>query len=152
MASGIYPVVGPVQVIRDTKANILALTLSASAIGVATDTGEVFVWDKVEWTTTEGGSVNVTESGTSKLLSSSDANALIRFTNAGSVSVTVQDDATGGFSGSEEIGIRLASASGDITLVEGGGVTINASDLTITDEHKTIGLKRVGANTWDRIG
>lgn len=95
----------------------------------------------------------VTESTTSRTLTVADAGAYIRHTNAAASTVTVAPQASQTWVADTEIHIRR-SASGDLTLTPGAGVTLNAPSggtLVLTNA-MTVTLKRVASDVWDVIG
>ncbi len=76
-----------------------------------------------------------------------------RFTHAGAKTATVQADATEPMPDDAEIHIRNA-ASGDLTLIEDDGVTINlpAGGTLVLPPGGTATLKRVAEDEWELFG
>lgn len=94
----------------------------------------------------------ITESTTSRTLSTDDGGTYIRCTNASPVTITVPTDATGGWSTELEILIEQAG-NGQVTVSAAVGVTINTSETLKTEkQYSVIGLKRVGSDTWTLFG
>ena len=95
----------------------------------------------------------VTESGTSRTLSTDDVGAYIRHTNVAASVVVVAPQADQAWEDGDAVHLRRAAA-GNLTLTPGAGVTLNApsgGSLLMTDA-MAVTLKRVGENVWDVIG
>lgn len=77
----------------------------------------------------------------------------LRLTNDSAVSVTVPPDSEVDFRLGKVITLEQAGA-GQVTLVPGGGVTLNSSggSLATADQYSLISLKKVAANTWTVFG
>ncbi len=95
----------------------------------------------------------LTEADTARTLGLADANAYLRFTNAGASTATIPPQSGTAWAANTEIHIRRAAA-GSLTLTPGSGVTLNAPSggtLVMTDR-MSVTLKRVAENVWDVIG
>lgn len=91
--------------------------------------------------------------GASHDLVAGDVGRYNRFTHSSAKEVTVQADATEPMPDDAEIHIRNA-ATGDLTLVEDAGVTINPSTAgtLVIPPGGTATLKRVAEDEWDLFG
>jgi len=96
----------------------------------------------------------ITETGTTHTPDITQANKYILYTNAAAVTVTIPPNSTQAFI----IGTILSfeqNNTGQITVVEGSGVTVNvpASFVRSTFERfSTIAVTKVAINTWTIIG
>ncbi|MDR7101461.1 hypothetical protein [Croceicoccus sp. BE223] len=84
------------------------------------------------------------------------ANKYKRATNAGGCLITVPPDSDVAFAIDTVVTFRAATA-GLVSLVAGGGVTLNrpggsGGSLNFAEEGATVQIKKVGANAWDVIG
>jgi hypothetical protein len=94
----------------------------------------------------------VTETGTTRTSTLSDAGKYIRCTSSSPVSITINSDASVGWNDNCEIMFEQAGA-GKITIVAGTSVTINSSEtLKSLTQYSVMGIKRVAANTWTLFG
>lgn len=87
-------------------------------------------------------------------VSAEDVGAYVRMTATGAKTATVRPEATEAMPESGEWHLRNAAASGDITLTEGAGVTLNvpAGGTLVLEPGMTVTLKRVAADEFDVIG
>lgn len=95
----------------------------------------------------------VTVSATSDLLLAW-ANNYVRSDSASAINVTVQPEATIAHTAKTVITIRQVAA-GQLTLVPGGGVTLNvraAEGLKTAEQHAEIQLTYIGSDVWDVRG
>lgn len=94
----------------------------------------------------------VTESSTSRTLTSSDAGKYIRFTNSAAKTLTVEDVATQAQTSGNEFHGRNAN-TGDLTITESGS-TVNppAGGTLVIPPQGTFTLKYVGSDVWDLFG
>jgi hypothetical protein len=90
----------------------------------------------------------VTETGTTRTLSASDAGKWIRCTNASGCAITVNDSV---FTAEDEVYIENAAA-GVVSFVEGSGVTINRDTYTLATQYDVGGLKFISAATATLFG
>lgn len=95
----------------------------------------------------------VTEAGTAVNLDPANASKYVRFTDAGTKTLTVQPDATEPLADNSEYHIRNVG-SGDLTIAEGSGVTINPPNggTLVVPQGGTVTLKRAAADTFDLLG
>jgi hypothetical protein len=96
----------------------------------------------------------ITESGTAANLLNANAGDYQRWTNAGSKTLTVQPDATESITQDAEFYIANRGGTGNLTLVEGSGVTINppSGGGLILEPDMVATLKRVATDEYDLIG
>lgn len=96
----------------------------------------------------------VNDGGTNRDLTDDDQGCYVRMTGTGAKTVTVRPDATHAMPANGEWHIRNAAASGDVTLTEGMGVTLNppAGGTLVVEPGMTVTLKRVAADEFDVIG
>ncbi len=93
-----------------------------------------------------------TIAGTSLDLNSTHNLRYLKFTSNSAVTVTVQDDATGPFTGSERI-FLIQYGEGPLTVVADPGVNVRcASAMTTRSRYSTACLARIGANEWLLFG
>jgi len=94
-----------------------------------------------------------TQSGTSYTLVASDLGKLIKFTNAGSVTLTVPTDASVSYSVGDMIVLMLDS-TGTLTVAGAAGVTINSEGeiLTLNSRYSMANLVKMAANSWVLTG
>jgi len=94
-----------------------------------------------------------TQSGTSYTLVASDLGKLVRFTNAGSVTLTVPTDASVTYSVGDTIVLMLDS-TGTLTVAGAVGVTINSEGgiLTLNSRYSMANLVKMAANSWVLTG
>ena len=94
----------------------------------------------------------ITESGTSRTLAIGDTRTILRCTSGSATSITVPPSSSVLFSIGDTIVIRQAGA-GQVTLVEGEGVTINTSStLKTLGQHASVAITKVAADEWDMTG
>jgi hypothetical protein len=94
----------------------------------------------------------VTESTTARTLVIGDANALIRTTNASATTVTFPPNSSVAFPIGTAVSIRQ-SASGQVTLAAGVGVTLNTPDtLKSRKLGSIVRAIKVAADEWDITG
>lgn len=95
----------------------------------------------------------VTDSTTTRSLTMSDAGKYLRFTNAGTKTLTVQDEADHAITQDSEFHGRNVGA-GDLTIAEDTAVTVNvpAGGTLVIPQGGTFTLKRIAADEWDLIG
>jgi len=92
---------------------------------------------------------NITDATTSRVAGITDAGKYIRFTNAGAKTYTVAPQASVEWVIGTVITVRNAAA-GELTFVEGAGVTITPNDITL-EENGTAQVILVSENNWDFI-
>lgn len=90
-----------------------------------------------------------TQSGTSYTLALSDFGNLIKFTNSGSVTLTVPPDSSVSFQVGDVVELMLDSI-GTVTVVGGSGVTVNSEtgSATITSRYTITRLVKMASNSW----
>lgn len=95
----------------------------------------------------------VEKTGTTADLLAADSGAFARFTNAAAKALTVRPDATEPLPDNGEWHIRNVGL-GDLTLVQGVGVTINppSGGTLIVPQGGTVTLKRAAADVFDLMG
>ena len=93
------------------------------------------------------------EAGTSYDVLSSDASKYIRLTNAGAKTATFRPESTLALPPSGEWHFRNVGA-GDLTLVEGAGVTLNpqSGGTLVLSQNMTVTVKRVNEDEFDVFG
>ena len=91
--------------------------------------------------------------GTSYTFALADSNKFILATNASSQNLTVPPNANVAFDIGSEIEI-LRNGAGQVSFVEGSGVTINSKDslLNIADRYTCAVLKKIATDVWILIG
>lgn len=95
----------------------------------------------------------ILDTGTSRLLGLDDSGAYLRRSNAAASTITVAPQASVIWTANTEINLRNGGV-GQITLVPGAGVTINAPSgggLKM-NTNMAATLKRVSADVWDLLG
>lgn len=95
----------------------------------------------------------IEKTGGAENLRNSDQGSYARHTFAGAKTLTVRPEATEALTANGEWHIRNAAASGDLTIVEGTGVTVNppfGGSLVLSPGMGGT-LKRVGADEFDLI-
>lgn len=96
----------------------------------------------------------VTETTTARTLGLGDAGAYIRTTNGSAVSITVPPNSSVAFQ-LETLITGIQAGAGQITFVQGAGVTINkraTRNLKTAEQYSSWALKKVGTDTWDLVG
>jgi hypothetical protein len=96
----------------------------------------------------------VTESGTARTLSLTDAGKYIRCTSGSATAITVPANASIAIPVEQTIAIRQAGA-GLVTIVADGGVTINppyGGTLVSAGNGSLMQLVKVATDTWDLVG
>lgn len=76
----------------------------------------------------------------------SDAGNMLNCNSGSAVVLTIQSDASSGWTADETIGLYQAGA-GAASFAAGGGVTLRGTAPTIS-QYGTMGIMRVGANEW----
>ncbi|MRT30883.1 hypothetical protein [Herbaspirillum sp. CAH-3] len=77
-----------------------------------------------------------------------DVNGLITYNSASAGTLTIPNDATGGFSANEFVAAYQAGA-GAVSFVAGSGVTLRSpSGVAAAVQYGTIAVQRVGPNEW----
>lgn len=94
------------------------------------------------------------DSGSNHNISGDEVGTYIRMVGAGAKTVTFRPDATEPLPQNGEWHIRNAAGSGDVTLVEGDGVTLNlpAGGSLVMEPGMTVTVKRIAADEFDVIG
>lgn len=94
-----------------------------------------------------------TQSGTSYTLLASDLGKMIKFTNSGSVTLTVPTDASVSFNVGDRITLMLDS-TGTLTVVGASGVTVNSegSIFELNTRYSIATLVKLAANSWILTG
>lgn len=97
--------------------------------------------------------VTITDTTTSRILSLTDVDKYIRFTNTGAISVTIPTNTSVAIPIDSDIHIRQAN-TGQITLVpENGTVTIATAETLKTRKiGSTLTIRKVDVNQWDVFG
>lgn len=117
----------------------------------------VYLYNGSGWITAASAGIvfapTVDESTTARTLTTADAGAYVRHTNAGASTVTVAPQASQSWATDTEIHIRRAGA-GNLTLTPGAGVTLIAPSggTLVMTEAMSVTLKRVSSDVWDVIG
>jgi len=95
----------------------------------------------------------VTDATTARNVLAADMGKYIRFTSGSAKTLTAQPDATEPLQDNGEWHIRNAAA-GDLTIVEGSGVTVNPPNggTLVVPEGGTVTLKRVAEDEFDLLG
>lgn len=95
----------------------------------------------------------VTHTTTSKSTAIGDTGAYIRFTNAGAKTYTIEPNATTPLQVDAEIVVHNVGA-GDLTLVAGSGVTLNApaGGSLVIQQNSTATIKKVATDEFDITG
>lgn len=122
-------------------------------VNAASGTG-VFAYVIVERLSDEGLGITITETGTAVNLANTNQYQYQRYTATGAKTLTVQPNATEAIDQDAEFYLANRAASGNLTLVEGSGVTINVptSGGLILEPGMAATLKRVASDTYDLIG
>lgn len=91
--------------------------------------------------------------GLSRNITAADAGLYLRVTTTDAALYTVDNDASGSWTGNAEVIIRK-QGPGILTLAPGAGVTLNppADGSLQLGEGMVVALKRVATNTWDIAG
>lgn len=76
----------------------------------------------------------------------SDSGNMLLCNSASAIAITIQSDATTGWSADEVIGVYQAGA-GAVTFTAGASVTLRGTAPTLS-QYGTMGIIRVGANEW----
>jgi len=94
-----------------------------------------------------------TQSGTSYTLLASDLGKMIKFTNSGSVTLTVPTDASVSFNVGDRIVLMLDS-TGTLTVVAASGVTVNSegSIFELNTRYSIASLIKLATNSWVLTG
>ena len=94
-----------------------------------------------------------TQSGTSYTLLASDLGKMIKFTNSGSVTLTVPTDASVSFNVGDRIVLMLDS-TGTLTVVSASGVTVNSegSIFELNTRYSIASLIKLATNSWVLTG
>ena len=87
--------------------------------------------------------------GLTQTLELIDAGALLRFDNAADQTLTVPPNAQVAFPVGTRIWLHVQSITGDLNVVEGAGVTIDAAQTTLSAHDTAVLMKTVAPNTWD---
>jgi len=136
-------------------------TAATNGAGTAFNVGDVEHYARLQFIDVAswggGGAVSsetITEAGAAANLLDANKNKFQRWTAVGAKTLTVQPDATEAITQDAEFHIRNAAASDDLTLVAGGGVTINppAGGTLVLNPGMTVTLKRVAIDNFDLIG
>lgn len=95
----------------------------------------------------------INEEAAAYQLALSDAQGLVRITNAGAVALTVPDNATVAFPIGTSI-LIVQGGAGQVTITPAGGVTVNSAGakLKLTAQHSTAALVKVAADEWIASG
>jgi hypothetical protein len=94
----------------------------------------------------------LTESGTTRPLVATDANADITCTNAAGCAVTVPPHSSVPFEGGTVV-LFTQGGAGQVTLVAGVGVTLQSSEtLKTLKQYAVMGIKKTASNTWTVFG
>lgn len=94
-----------------------------------------------------------TYAGTSQTFALVDQNAIVRFTNASAVTVTIPPESTTNFTIGCFIEVHQIGA-GQVTFVAGSGVTLQSrgSVVKTSGQYAVAGLRKDAANTWVLAG
>lgn len=94
------------------------------------------------------------DGGANHNISGEEIGTYIRMVGSGAKTVTFRPNATEALPQNGEWHIRNAAESGDVTLVEGDGVTLNvpAGGTLVMNPGMTATVKRVAADEFDVIG
>lgn len=90
-----------------------------------------------------------TQTGTTYTLVLSDQGGLVTLSNASAVTVTVPTNASVAFATGTVINL-LNLGAGSVTVSAAGGVTINGSATTLT-QNGQVTLVKLGTNTWNAV-
>ena len=123
---------------------------AAAGSGVASVNGRT---GAVTLTASDVYSTIVTDSTTARNLDADDMGKYLRFTNAGTKNLTVQDNADEAITAGAEVHGRNVGA-GDLTIVEDTAVTVNppAGGTLVIPQGGTFTLKKVATDEWDLFG
>lgn len=90
-----------------------------------------------------------TQSGTSYTLVLADFGTLIKFTNSGSITVTIPSDSSVNFQVGDVVSIVLDSI-GTLNVAGAAGVTVNSDSgtLQVTSRYTIANLVKMAANSW----
>lgn len=93
------------------------------------------------------------QEGTSYTLVLDDAAKVVTFNNASPISVTIPNDTAVEFPVGTSIDL-IQKGAGKVTVVAGGGVTINSlgTAKAIADQYVGVTLLKEAANTWYLVG
>jgi hypothetical protein len=91
------------------------------------------------------------QTGTSYTLALADAQKLVRCSNAGAINLTVPPNSTVAFPLYSQIAVEQYGA-GQVTIVAGGGVTINRTEKKITGQYKGAALVKIATDEWSLFG
>ena len=94
----------------------------------------------------------VTEATSARTMDPNDAGKYIRYTGTGAKTCTFDDG--DGFASGEEYHVANRGASGDVTLTEAGGMTLNApkGGSLVLEPGDTVTVKMVAADEADVMG
>ncbi len=126
------------------------------------DTSTYLSYNATAWVemATGGGGVEeptfpavVTDATAARNVLAADVGKYIRFTSGAAKTLTAQPNATEALPDDGEWHVRNAAA-GDLTIVEGAGVTVNPPNggTLVVPEGGTITLKRVAVDEFDLLG
>ena len=94
-----------------------------------------------------------TETGTAYTLTAADENAVLLFTNAAAITVTLPADVDAAYAvgGGTEL---HQEGAGQITVVAGAGATVNSADAVDASraQYSVIGVRKTAANTFKLAG
>lgn len=141
-AASTWPVnsAGEIVVQAGTGSSTIVGYMSNDQVAVDDSTGAV-----VMKLPTSGTPRTVTASTTA---TKTDVNGLITYNSASAGTITITNDATGGWTSNEFIAAYQAGA-GTITFAAGSGVTIRSpAGVAGAVQYSTIAIQRVGANEW----
>lgn len=108
--------------------------------------------DELDATGGSGFPALVTEAGSSRSVSTSDAGKYLRFTGTGAKTATF--DSTAGFSTNQEFHVTNRAASGDVTLTAAGSMVLNApkGGSLVLEPGDTVTVKMVASAAADVMG
>ena len=133
-----------------THVDILAMTNG----GVASDNIDFINIAFFDHTTQFGLGATITETGTSADLLQANARRYQRWTATGAKTLTVRPNSTEAITQDSEFYIANRAASGNLTLVQGTGVSINvpAGGGLVLEPGMVATLKRVAVDEYDLVG
>ena len=95
----------------------------------------------------------VTDATTSRTLALSDSGTYIRYTAGSAITVTVPPNGTVAFPIGTQIDMVMAG-TGEVTIAEGAGVTVNSMDdnTKLSTQYAGLTIKKVATDEWDVFG
>lgn len=148
--NGVMPLSSTGTFAAYVRSNVVSITVFVTATGfVVASESQADVQSPQPLTLAQvGPSIVITETGTTRTVTSVDANCYLRFTNVAAKTVTVNGS-------TNEYEVTIANrGTADLTLSPANGVTINAPAVgsLVLANNMVATLKRVSATVYDLIG